>query len=525
MILRGLGQDGNVRGLMLSLQTGMGKTRTAIVACLVAAALAGQPAAATLVLAPLAVLRGWFNECRALGLRIGILVAHEAMRKKWEKEDAQLLHDSMAFAMQPPDEAGHGKSVRDVDFILMNHDMVANDTAGTSYYARARDIERVIVDESHAVLATADIGRYNNFTRLLRNIPVRFLLTATPFRTNEDDILPQVRWMAHEAVVIDADDPARRRLKRDVLAASAFQTPRDAMRHVHIVQYGPATVQLKAVKTRRLITFPLSDPEAAGMDVVMRYCKEVYGEPATFAFAQIMQAIGYARQLAIAGCLLKEPDLFIAQLEEGMRLVLAARYRRLSYLDRVKSAMSNLFNSALSLLGLADANQLQTTFDWIRDRNGVGGVGSSRCAAFRNWLVNDFLSTPSSRDEKVVVFSYYKESLSLVKTIVEQHGEQAVLYHGDIDLKRRDTAISEFNTLATPSLPSPDVRHGRGRPQLAARQLVRLFRRRVDGDQGDPSRGARLPHRPAAGSRAHCRVPGRDLCRSPHGRAPAATPT
>jgi SNF2 family DNA or RNA helicase len=89
-------------------------------------------------------------------------------------------------------------------------------------------------------------------------------------------------------------------------------------------------------------------------------------------------------------------------------------------------------------------------FGWLNDRQGLGGLGSSRMRELRRLVESIFREY---RGEKIVLVSVFQESLRLVAELLQREFDQEpMLIHGAIEPDNRTAAITRFQQ-------SEDVRH------------------------------------------------------------------
>jgi hypothetical protein len=363
MVAREAGKDGPIKGLLVALETGMGKTRTALAAALMAERTLrghddGQPRAAqTLVVCPVTLMRGWVNECLKLemveGPELRILVQHPETKAAMvsEYQAAVKLSDAKYNEAKRRGDAnavtyfndlsrrqramgdridvdyvgfnGSGKVgtkkykapdsalLAKFDIVLINPEGVIA-TAGTN--VTTHPWHRIIVDESHKSLApstypiTSDKKNHTFVALMALQAQARFALTASPCRTKRSDIVPQIMWCDRREGKAEVDLQGNR--------TGNLLTVEECMTHTHIVRYGNYTAT-PVPATSHVVTFNLTDKEETVMAFIMTFFaqrREVFKNSKFAAIDQkelkgkmkncVNNTALLARQLSVAACLI-----------------------------------------------------------------------------------------------------------------------------------------------------------------------------------------------------------------------------
>lgn len=132
---------------------------------------------------------------------------------------------------------------------------------------------------------------------------------------------------------------------------------------------------------------------------------------------------------------------------------------------RMKNVSRYILTSATSADTLPEFLNLQNplTLDFVGDNTGlrqrmrvhrVDSDGKDKLATLLTLLHNiNSVTTP----EKVIIFVNHRESAERVAEFLKREGVDAVLYHGALDQRERETAVALFNNGSRPVLVATDL--------------------------------------------------------------------
>jgi len=423
-----------LRGSIIKLEMGLGKTLTAITASLIAPKPSyqtknGEKGFPTLIIASKTVVNMWKRDGfeKFFTSDIKVLYFHQSLvpvhvikhidREEIVKYDFVVTtYDMICSAAKENDiwkevcEIGdehslmHGKVVS----ISERKRSQADDPTTTGKHILFHTPwERVILDESQR---SANPKTFTFKAIMSVYGKYKLCLTGTPIRNYETDIWAQLRICGYTGITKHQDWN-----KQGVVCMRSHNLNAAILS----VDYKDTNIILppKIYNNHSLI---LEGMEKKVYEFVLGVTRDVYD-------MMLMSKANYANVLALF---------------TRLRQICIAPYLITSESKREKLKGSKLKNDELAKTHLKTLYQEGPLWEWVKDKNGTAGINSSKMIQ----VVNTLRKMP--KGEKVLIFSMFTSCLDLLKYKLEKEYKEFLFEQvdGDTPNHERDSIIDSFNT-------------------------------------------------------------------------------
>lgn len=423
-----------LRGSIVKLEMGLGKTLTAITASLIAPrpsyqTKCGENGFPTLVIASKTVIGMWKRD--------GFL--------KFFTSDVKVLYYHNAFI---PEQAVKNMSRSEIvkyDFVVTSYDMVCSAAKENDIWKEVCEIgdehtlmsgkivsimerkrcqadepdtigkhilfhtpwERVICDESQR------FANPKTFTfKAIMSIygKYKLCLTGTPIRNYDTDVWAQLRFCGYNGITKHQD------WKKQGVVCMKLHGLNSAILSVDYKDTS-ITLPLKIYNDHTLV---LEGMEKRVYDFVLGVTRDVYD-------MMLMSRANYANVLALF---------------TRLRQICIAPYLITSESKREKLKGALLRNDELAKTHLKTLYTEGPLWEWVKDKNGTAGINSTKMVT----VVDTLRKIP--KGEKVLIFSMFTSCLDLLKYKLKKEYEEFGFEQvdGDTPSHERDTIIESFNS-------------------------------------------------------------------------------